>query len=217
MRRNFFVVTLLFTASAICAAQESQITFDWAFVKSGPAGSIIPLDFKERVGIAEGDLFKIFIRPVGACYVYVFLHDASGGLDMVFPVSFVEFDTKACMNRPAFIPPGEDWFTLDGNRGIETFHLVASPARLHDLESLFKKYQELSGNPRASLSTTGAARQTVLDEIIRLRKKFSTLAAAAEKPVTIAGGSRGVEAEIQQKATRIAGAGFYSRSFRLEH
>jgi len=207
----------LFMVSSMCAAQDVRLTFDWAFVKRGPAGSIIQLDFKERVGIVEGDLFKIFIRPVGTGYVYVFLHDSSGGMDLVFPASFREFDTKACMNRPSFIPAGEDWFTLDGNRGIETFHLVASSERLQDLESLYATYRELSASPRASATAIGAARQVVLDEILRLRKKYSTMAAAAEKPVTIAGGSRGVEAEVEKRATRIIGPGFYSRAFRLEH
>jgi hypothetical protein len=40
---------------------------------------------------------------------------------------------------------------------------------------------------------------------------------AAEKPVPIAGGSRGPNTAIEKMAIRIETASFYTRTFRLEH
>ena len=79
------------------------------------------------------------------------------------------------------------------------------------LESKVISYQ------KTSESQKGAAREAVLDEIARLRREHSRLTIAAEKPVTIAGGTRGINAAIQNTATRIEAQGFYYKLFRLEH
>lgn len=216
MKRITLLALSLAATLATAAAQDSKVEFDWAFVRRGPGDSISPLDFKEKVSIAEGDLFKIYLRPVVRCAVYVFLHDAAGGLELIYPARFADLEAAPNVGKAVFIPEGDDWFTLDGNRGTETFHLIAAPARLAELEGAYTRYRGLADG-KAAPDEAARARQAVLDEMARLRKKHSALAAAAERPVTIAGGTRAIEDEIRKRATRVASAAFYSRTFRLEH
>jgi hypothetical protein len=90
-------------------------------------------------------------------------------------------------------------------------------SRLRTLESLVLGLQKTESNQGSTVAAKAAARQAVLDEIKRLNQQHSKLAAAAEKPVTIAGGTRGINETVAKLATRIEAAGFYSKIFRLEH
>jgi len=206
------VVILLLTATAVCVcAQQAQTVFNWAFVKRGVDSSPVPIDFKERVNIVPGDLFKIYVEPLRGALVYLFLHDAQGDLQRLFPDSFDLFNTGIYEGTRHFVPEGDNWFTLDSANGTERFYLIVSSERLRPLESLVATYDKASG------SAKGPARQAVLDEIARLRREHSQLTIAAEKPVTIAGGTRGINTAIQKLATRIEAQGFYYKLFRLEH
>ncbi len=217
MKRLIFFLAIVALSCVGLAADDARLEFDWAFVRQAEDGSIAPLDFKERVGVVPGDLFKIYIQPVGKVFIYLFLHDASSELSLLFPAGFSAFEAKTYRSGLFFIPEGDDWFTLDGVRGTETFYLVASADRLGELESRYAAFESVAGNPKSTAAARSAAVQKVLDELSRLRKQHSTLATAAEKPVTIAGGTRGVNASVQQSATRITGIGFYNKTFRLEH
>jgi hypothetical protein len=186
-------------------------------VKRAPDGSAVPIDFKERVNVAPGDLFKIHIQPIKTAYIYLFLHDAADELELLFPLSFALFDGKSYAQGLFFIPEGDNWFTLDSAKGTERFYLLASSERLRPLETLVLALQKTSANQKATVAAKTAARQAVLDEMARVRKQHSQLAAAAEKPVTIAGGTRGINATVEKLATRIEAGGFYTKTFRLEH
>jgi hypothetical protein len=208
------VFLLVFVAVAPLA-QEMPLAFDWAFVRRATDGSAVPIDFKEKVSIASDDLFKIYVKPVRGAYLYLFLHDASDELSMLFPASFDLFATPSYYGTQVFVPPGNAWFRLDGTSGVERFYLLVSRTRLATLETVMLALQKVSGDKKSSVTARNAARKSVLDEIARVRKAHSTLTAAAEKPVTFAGGTRGVE--IAKKATRIEAGEFYTRTFRLEH
>jgi hypothetical protein len=217
MKRMFAIVVLVAASAAGLTAQDAGLAFDWAFVKRAHDGSAVPIDFKERVNIAAGDLFKIHIQPIKAAYVYLFLHDAADELELLFPSSFALFDGKSYAQALFFIPEGDNWFTLDSSKGVERFYLLASSERLRQLETLVLALQKTSANQKATVAAKTAARQAVLDEMTRVRKQHSQLAAAAEKPVTIAGGTRGINATVEKLATRIEAGGFYTKTFRLEH
>jgi len=209
--KKLAVIILLAASAVSLAAQEARTAFNWAFVKRAADGSPAPIDFKERVSIAPGDLFKIHVQPIRGAFIYLFLHDAQGDLQTLFPQSFELFGGSAYLNTRYFVPEGENWFTLDNAKGTERFYLIASSDRLRKLESLVRSYDKASAGAKA------AARQAVLDEIARVRREHSQLTIAAEKPVTIAGGTRGIHTSIQKVATRIDAPGFYYKLFRLEH
>ncbi len=149
--------------------------------------------------------------------MYLFLYDAEGSLQLLFPERFEVFTEPSYTQNQFFIPEGENWFALDNAKGVERFYLLASRERLSSLESLTLAYQKVSGEGKSSTNAIGAARQAVLDEITQLRTKHSQLTMAAEKPVTIAGGTRGINASVAKAATRIEADEFYTKTFRLEH
>jgi hypothetical protein len=204
----FFLLT---TAVIGLAAEEAGTALNWAFVKRAADGSAAPIDFKERVNIAPGELFKIYVQPLQGANVYLFLHDAEGDLQRLFPENFSLFDKPAYENTHFYIPEKDNWFTLDSAKGTERFYLVVSSDRLRTLEGLVLSYE------KTAAAAKGAARKAVLDEIARLRAQHSKLTMAAEKPMTIAGGTRGINAAVEKVATRIDAPGFYYRLFRLEH
>ena len=204
-------VFLFALAATALAAEDATTTFNWAFVKQAANGAATPIDFRERVNIAPGELFKIHVQPLHDAFIYLFLLDASGNLQVLFPLDFSLLDSPTYENTGYFIPDGDHWFTLDSTRGTERFYLMASSERLRALESLVLSYN------KAAAASQGAARQAVLDEIASVRRKHSQLTVAAEKPVTIAGGTRGINATVEKLATRIEAPGFYYKLFRLEH
>jgi hypothetical protein len=214
MRRYILAPLLLLAISAF--SQNQAISLDWAFVKQGPDGAPLRINFADKVEVAPGEYFKIFIHPGPATYAYLFLLDASGGLDLLYPASFSEFTAAGSKPERCFLPPGPDWFTLDGAEGTERFLLVATAQRLPEVEQAFTAWRDLNAR-QSSRQSLNAARQKLVDEISRLRAKHSKLASAAEKPVTIAGGSRGVNESVEKMATRIEAEQFYTRTFRLDH
>jgi hypothetical protein len=217
MIRKALIVVLLFVAVAGLGAQGKDMAFNWAFVKRATDGSPVPIVFSEKVAIAAGDLFKIYIQAVRHTYIYLFLYDAQSSLQLLFPERFEVFTEASYTQKQFFIPEGENWFALDNAKGVERFYLLASSTRLTNLESFTRAYQKVSGDGKSSAAAIGAARQAVLDEIAQLRTKHSQLTMAAEKPVTIAGGTRGINASVARAATRIEADEFYTKTFRLEH
>jgi hypothetical protein len=198
-------------------AQNATVSFTMAFVKRTPEGLPARVDFSERVNIAPEDAFKIFLQPSAGSYVYLVLHDAQNDVQLLFPQSFTAFESPGYAQGRTFIPAGDDWFALDGTKGTERFYLLASVERLRTLESRIAAYQKAVSRQSSTTTAIGAARQAVLDEIRQLIKSHSGLAAAAEKPVTVGGGTRGTTEAVERLATRIEAGPFYSRTFRLDH
>ena len=193
------------------AGPEPDVVLDWAFLKRGPSGAPVRVEFAERVVIARGDLFKIYLEPVTrTTYVYLLLEDAGGGLELLFPERFETFTGRGYAGTPFTLPPGEDWFALDGTSGVERFHLVASSRRLQQLEA------SVTALGKADAAGLAAARRRVLDDLAALRRQNSKLTDVAEKPVAIGGSMRGSKT-LEELATRIEAVTFYTRTFRLEH
>jgi hypothetical protein len=211
------LVAFILLCGGTLLAADGKLAFNWAFVTRGADGSSSPIDFSERVSVTPGQLFKIYIQPAQNAFVYLYLHDASGELTLLFPGKFDAFDDKAYTGNQFFIPEGENWFQLDGTRGTERFYLLASAQRLKSLESLTAAWLTLNDNPKSSATAKASARQAVIDEIGRQRKQHSQLTIAAEKPVTVAGGTRGINTSAAKLATRIEASDFYTKTFRLDH
>jgi hypothetical protein len=209
--RRSLIAFLLLLPAGLLTSEALPLQFDWALVKRAPNGAPRAINFSEKVAISPGDFFKICIRPLKNAFIYLFLDDASGNLQILFPDRFADFESSSYLNAQKFIPAGEDWFALDSTRGTERFYLVASTTRLSSLEDLTMRYQ------KSARGTNAGARQGVLDEISRLRRVHSQLSIAAEIPVTIAGGTRGVNEAAAQLATEIDAEGFYTKTFRLDH
>jgi hypothetical protein len=114
------------------------VTLDVALIRQimTPTGKQVSLmqDGETLKGGSDGDRFKLVVRTNCECFVYVVSIDGSGWAQPVFPVAA---GTVANPLKPEFeqaFPDGPYWFTLDQVKGVETFFLVASPARRADLE-----------------------------------------------------------------------------------
>lgn len=217
MMKRLVALVVLVAAAASLAAQDAKISLAWAFAKRAPNGAAVPVDFSERVGIKPGDFFKIYIQPTAGSYVYLILQDASNEVQFLFPEGFELFVKPSYAQGKYFIPEGDDWFTLDSTKGTERFYLLASSERLGSLETLLAALDRTVSSAKSTVAEKNAARQAALDEIKRLIQAHSRLAAAVEKPVSIAGGTRGINDSVAKLATRIEAQGFYSKIFRLEH
>jgi hypothetical protein len=217
MRKWLLVLAALAGVVLALEAQSAGVSFTMAFVKRAPDGQPAGIDFSERVHVAPGDLFKILIQPSEGSYVYLILHDAQNDLQVLFPTAFAAFESPGYGRAQTFIPEDDEWFALDGTKGTERFYLVATTVRLKTLESRIAAFQKIAANKGAAAAAVNAARQAVLDEIQVQIKSHSRLVAAAEKPVPIGGGTRGVNNAITRLATRVEAGVFYSKTFRLEH
>ena len=120
------------------------VTLDVALIRqvTTPTGKQVSLmqDGETLKGGSDGDRFKLVVRTNCECFVYVVSIDGSGWAQPVFPVAD---GTVANPLKPEFeqaFPDGPYWFTLDQVKGVETFFLVASPARRTDLEESLAQF-----------------------------------------------------------------------------
>ena len=211
------IVFFLLRVGSLGADSAGELVFDWAFVKRGLDGEAGSIDFSRRVRISSNDLFKIYIQPLRGAYIYLYLYDVQKELYLLFPERFEDFDDRDYLGQKYYLPDGDAWFSLDDSRGVEKFYLLASVERLTRLEALTEEYTLLYDNRKGSSGETNTARQRVLDEIVSIRKQHSQFVITAEKPVPIAGGVRGQNADLEKLATRINAEGFYTKTLRLEH
>jgi hypothetical protein len=209
--RLLLLALILFLPGALLSAEDGTLRFTWAFVTQAPNGALRQVDLSRPVHASSGDLFKIYIEPADNAFVYLFLHDAEGNLQLLFPDSFKDFDKSDYRGNQFFIPAEQSWFTLDTSKGTERFYLIASTKRLSSLETLADDYQKAPKDRKSS------QKQAILDEVSRLQKEHSKLRIAAEKPVPIAGGTRGAGQSVAKLATKVEASEFYFKTFRLEH
>lgn len=199
--------------------QEEAIQFLWAFgaIKKGEGEpKLIPIT--RDTALKSGDRIKFFVELKEKCFVYLIYHSSQGELSVLFPYRFEQLSRDYPINAHCYIPQGNEWFELDERLGQETFYLLASAKRLHELERLINKYETADPVKKSELI------KQILDEIRKLRKTNRTFKAFAEKPVAIMGHMRGtdkVEAEgtldVTNLAMEICGERFYSRTFTIDH
>lgn len=96
-------------------------------------------------GGPDGDRFKLVVRTNCECFVYVISVDGSGWAQPVFPVANGTVSNPLKPEVEQAFPDGPYWFTLDQLKGVESFFLVASPARRTDLE---ESLAQLAGQQR---------------------------------------------------------------------
>jgi hypothetical protein len=199
--------------------QEENIQFLWAFgaiKKEEGESKLIPI--ARDTALRSGDQIKFFVKLEKKCFVYLIYHSSQGEVSVLFPYRFEQLSRDYDTEAQYYIPQGKEWFELDEHRGQETFYLLASAKRLHELESLINKYETADPAKKPELT------KEILVEIRKLRKAHRKFKSFAEKPVTIMGhlrGSEKVEAagapDVIKLAMEISGKNFYSRTFTIDH
>jgi hypothetical protein len=216
------VVILILVLSAGAYAQsrpgKSELNFLYAFGAQTGAqagGKIIPV--QNETTLRSGDRLKLFVEPKAELYFYLVHLSSQGDLTPLFPV-----DSKPARIAPGsqvFLPEGSQWYELDAHPGAEKFFMLVSAERLERLEELCGRHVTLKDK-----SETQSSADAILDEIKRLRQKHKQLSAPAEKPVRIGGSVRGEQPssssaapDVTPLAAEVTAAGFYSRTFSIDH
>ena len=199
--------------------QEENIRFLWAFgaIKKGEGEpKLIPI--ARDTALKSGDQIKFFVKLKKKCFVYLIYNSSQGEISVLFPYRFGQLSKGYPEQSEYYIPQGFEWFELDEHVGQETFYLLASAERLHDLEAIINKYETADPAKKPELA------KKALKEIRMLMRENRKFKSFAEKPVTIMGHLRGSEKvevggtpDVTNLAVEIFGRNFYSRTFTIDH
>ena len=97
-----------------------------------------------------GDKFRIMFRPHTDGYVYVVAIDGSGWAQGIFPPPTSPLANPVKAGEEYVLPEGNNWFSLDQFKGIETIFFVASQEKRQDLEEVL---QSITGRERPATAT----------------------------------------------------------------
>ena len=97
-----------------------------------------------------GDKFRVMFRPHTDGYVYVVAIDGSGWAQGIFPPPTSPLANPVKAGQEYTLPEGNNWFSLDQFKGIETIFFVASQEKRLDLEEVL---QSITGLERPATAT----------------------------------------------------------------
>lgn len=220
----FFAISLFSLLSsqgnAIAESKgEDAVSFRWAF------GAIVGSKNDRRLVaitrdtvLKTGDRLKLLLQLKNRCFVYLFYRTAEDEIYLLFPYTLKLFDTGYKTGEKYYIPKGKTWFELDKNVGLETFYLLASAKRLHQLEAQYTRYDSAIGEEKKALA------KQLLAEIRKIKRKHRKFAAVAERPIAIGGNVRGAVKDVQSAfpdidpiASEVSTSNFYSKTFTIDH
>jgi len=213
---TLFLALLLSFSSA--QAQKDNVVFNWAFGAMVNGGKDFRLITRDTT-LNSGDYMKMVVELKSPCFVYVVYRDAKDAISILYPYDTKQFAGEFDQGKNYFIPAGRTWFQLDDTKGKERIYLIASNEKLTDLEKLIVDYEN------AIPVRKTAAADAVVNGIRDLRKRFTTFATTAERPISIGGNVRGA-AETKARAgfpdlsnfmTEIRAVNFYSKTFTIDH
>ncbi len=92
-----------------------------------------------RGNAQAGDKFRIMFRSKSNGFVYVISIDGSAWAQGVFPPPGNPFANPVSANQQYMIPEGNNWFSLDQFKGIETIFFVASHKKRNDIETIMTR------------------------------------------------------------------------------
>jgi hypothetical protein len=92
--------------------------------------------FDGRGNPQAGDKFRVMFRANTDGYVYVIAVDGSAWAQGIFPTAASPFANPVKAGQQYLLPEGNNWFSLDQFKGIETIFFVASHGRRPDIEQI---------------------------------------------------------------------------------
>jgi len=196
---------------------EPNIGFEWAFGALVGKGRIMVPIMRDTV-LKSGEEIKMMVKLTKDCYVYVVHQGSEGEIDLLFPYEIRQFQTDYMVDKNYYVPKGRNWSALDKNTGKEIFFLLASAERLIDLEVKLGNYFSADESKKQTLAAD------IVSEIRSVRKRYSTYATIAEKPLTIGGNIRGTDKvegarrpDVAALATQISAKNFFSKTITIDH
>ena len=186
---------------------ESTVSLRWA-LGAIETGEATPSAIRRDTQLQEGDRLKFLVEPLSVGSVYLILQDSSDMIHVLYRESITAEEGAS----PSYIPPGKQWFEVEGGKGLETFFLLAAVEPLATLESLLDKYASSEG----ARKEIGAE---VIAEIRRQHKVHRQFSRPIEKPMMIGGQTRGASsgASIDRLAMEVSAERFYAKTITIEH
>ena len=196
---------------------ETNIGFEWAFgALVGKGRTMVPI-MRDTV-LKSGEEIKMMVKLTKDCYVYVVHQGSEGEIDLLFPYEIRQFQADYTVDKNYYVPKGRNWSALDKKTGKEIFFLMASAERLLDLELKLGNYFSADESKRQPMA------DDIVSEIRSVRKRYSTYATIAEKPLTIGGNIRGTDnvegarrPDVAALATQISAKNFFSKTITIDH
>jgi hypothetical protein len=206
-------------APAISMVQQNEpnIGFTWAFgALVGKSQTMVSITHDTT--LKSGEEIKMLVKLTKDCFVYVVHQDSKGEINLLFPYEIRQFQADYTVEKNYYVPKGRNWRAFDKNTGKEVFFLLASTERLLDLEIKLGNYFSADTSKRQSMAAD------IVSLIRSVRKRYSTYATVAEKPLTIGGNIRGTEKvegarrpDVATIATQISANNFYSKTITIDH
>lgn len=201
-------------------SEKDELRFKWSLiVRIDPDGRNEVVNIAkdiitkktDKISISAGDKIAMYLEPDEGTYVYLYLLDSNNKLIPLFPRSLVrkDLENELKLGKGTYIPGKHKWFSFDGEKGYETFYLLASPEPLSTLEKLTRNYVDTE-------KEQDLAKQEVLDEIKGI-KTAVVLETPQENPIPFGGGVRALEIDIAELAVEVKAKGFYSKTIILKH
>ncbi|MCA9481523.1 MAG: DUF4384 domain-containing protein, partial [Nitrospira sp.] len=106
-----------------------------------------------------GDKFRVMFRPHQDGYVYVIAVDGSAWAQGIFPSASTPFANPVKAGQQYILPEGNNWFSLDQFKGIETIFFVTSPAPRKDIEDILTT---ITGRERSPLEKPQAVSEPAI-------------------------------------------------------
>ncbi len=196
-------VLALALPATTASADTPEVSLRWA-LGAREADVDAPSAIQKDTQLGAGSRLKFLVEPLSPCSVYLILLDSQENVHVLFRES-------ARLADPTYIPPGEQWFELDNEEGMETFFLLASAKPLAELEALLD---------RQAAEDSAALQSEIVSEIRRLYKAHRNFSRPVEKPVMIGGRTRGdgdTFSSIDRLAVEISAEQFYGKTITIDH
>jgi hypothetical protein len=207
--------------ASVSAVQQNDanIGFDLAFgVLGHQDNELIPIPITRDTILKSGDEIKMMVKMTKDCYVYIVYLDSQGEIALLFPYTIRQLQDDYVAEKTYYIPKGRNWMILDKNTGKETFFIIGATQRLLDLEIKLGNYFSADPSNKKPLANE------VVSEIRGLRKRYSTFATIAEKPLSIGGNIRSIDTvkvvrrpDVADITTQISANNFYSKTITIDH
>ena len=221
MKKLSMTITLFISLTLTFPLPSHALSFTYSFLARSTENVIRPISPDQPPALSNTDALKIFLKPGKNTYIYLFLHDAEGGLSLLFPEKISDLDCCYRFNTPYSYPPGDEWTGFGETGGTEQFILLVSDTRLDTLEDLTAYYMEKFAlywkNPgkKSVEQEMAEARYAVLDRIRHIRLEHSDFTNIKERLVIIAGEFRNADEEVT--GITVIAEGFYGKTIRIEH
>lgn len=211
LHAQLLLIVLCWLVAVPAGAEQQTVSFSWALLtdtENGPR----ELDTSVPVSLALGDTVQFYFDCRQGAYVYLFLEDAAGTLSLLHPKTALFYDNRPPKPESFRIPASPERFRLVPPAGQDRLHLLVSPLRLTKLEGLTAAFLAAPEETRRQAA--------VIQEIKRLKRRYSELAQPPETSIPVAGTirTRGAESETGGfSVVQVSEAVFYSRTIRINH